>query len=160
MRPIKSMTKFATRVSALALLFAIPLSHANEIATLRQGIPLDQVNDQPAKLTDAVNNDQKRSRAYPMQPPTIPHKIDGYQIDKKANQCMSCHARQRVHESQAPMISVTHFMDRDGNFLAEVSPRRYFCTQCHVPQMGSKPIVENTFIDMHELNRMEASSKQ
>lgn len=136
----------------LAFLFAVDLCSANEIATLRQGTPLEQVNAQPAKLSDALNTDQKRGRAYPMQPPTIPHKIDGYQIDVKANQCMSCHARQRIHESQAPMISVTHFMDRDGNFLAEVSPRRYFCTQCHVTQAGKKPLVENTFIDMHHLN--------
>ena len=26
------------------------------------------------------------------------------------------------------MISVTHFMDRDGQMLADVAPRRYFCT--------------------------------
>jgi cytochrome c-type protein NapB len=32
------------------------------------------------------------------------------------------------------MVSITHFMDRDGQFLASVSPRRFFCTECHVPQ--------------------------
>ena len=31
-------------------------------------------------------------------------------------------------KSQAPMVSITHFMDRDGQFLASVSPRRFFCT--------------------------------
>jgi hypothetical protein len=36
--------------------------------------------------------------------------------------------------SQAPMASVAHFMDRDGNFLAVVSPRRHLCDQCHVVQ--------------------------
>ena len=39
-------------------------------------------------------------------------------------------------------------MDRDGNFLAEVSPRRYFCNQCHVPQKDVKPLVENYFEDV------------
>lgn len=148
----ESVTNFILRSLAMLAFLAVANVHANEIATLRQGIPLDKENIEPAKLGDPLNTDQKRSRAYPMQPPTIPHKIDGYQIDIKANKCMSCHARQRVEESQAPMISVTHYMDRDGNFLAEVSPRRYFCTQCHVTQVGRKPIVDNVFIDMHHLN--------
>jgi cytochrome c-type protein NapB len=38
-------------------------------------------------------------------------------------------------------VSVSHYMDRDGNFLAEISPRRYFCEQCHVPQVDAKPLV-------------------
>jgi cytochrome c-type protein NapB len=44
------------------------------------------------------------------------------------------------------MLSVTHFMDRDGQVLAAVSPRRYFCTQCHVSQYEVKPPVENDFV--------------
>ncbi len=43
------------------------------------------------------------------------------------------------------MISITHYMDRDGQALAAVSPRRYFCNQCHVPQKDVKPLVENQF---------------
>ena len=46
------------------------------------------------------------------------------------------------------MISVTHFMNRDGQVLADVTPRRYFCTECHVPQTDAKPLVDNTFEDM------------
>jgi nitrate reductase (cytochrome), electron transfer subunit len=60
---------------------------------------------------------------------------------------MTCHGRDRVADSQAPMVSVTHFMDRDSNFRSEISPRRYFCTQCHVAQMDVKVPVINTFID-------------
>lgn len=86
-----------------------------------------------------------------MQPPVIPHKIDGYQLDLKVNKCMSCHARTRTGESQAPMVSVTHYMDRDNNFLADLSPRRYFCVQCHVPQLDAKPLVDNEFIDIDHL---------
>jgi cytochrome c-type protein NapB len=29
--------------------------------------------------------------------------------------------------------------------MANVSARRYFCVQCHVPQTNAKPLVENTF---------------
>lgn len=123
----------------------------DDIATLRQGFAISLENTKPAALQQASNNDIKRKRAYPMQPPAIPHTIDGYQIDKHANQCLSCHARNRVEDTQAPMISVTHFMDRDGNFLADVSPRRYFCDQCHVTQVERKPLVKNTFTDVNQM---------
>jgi cytochrome c-type protein NapB len=46
------------------------------------------------------------------------------------------------------MISITHFMDRNGQMLADVTPRRYFCTGCHVQQTDAKPLVGNTFEDM------------
>lgn len=49
------------------------------------------------------------------------------------------------------MISTSHYMDRDGNFLAELSPRRYFCLQCHVSQVPQNPLVENRFIDVDTL---------
>lgn len=123
----------------------------NQVASLRKGTALNNENPTPALLQDEQNKDLRFNRAYPMQPPPIPHKITGYQIDLKANKCMSCHARTRVEESQAPMISVTHFMDRDGNFLADVSARRYFCTQCHVPQVEREPLIENNFKDVHHL---------
>ncbi|MDH3282741.1 MAG: nitrate reductase cytochrome c-type subunit [Gammaproteobacteria bacterium] len=102
----------------------------------------------PPRMPQVENTDIKRARNYPMQPPTIPHKIDGYQVDLNSNKCLSCHSRRRTEESQAPMVSVTHYMDRDGNFLAEVSPRRYFCNQCHVTQTNARPLVENTFQDV------------
>jgi cytochrome c-type protein NapB len=95
-----------------------------------------------------------------MQPPTIPHKIDSYRIDLNSNKCLSCHSRRRVEESQAVMISVTHYMDRDGNFLAEVSPRRYFCEQCHVIQTDAVPLVDNTFQDVDELLSLQPSTAQ
>jgi nitrate reductase cytochrome c-type subunit len=60
---------------------------------------------------------------------------------------LSCHARARTAESQAPMVSITHFMYRDGQFLASVSPRRFFCTECHVPQAVATPPVTNDFTD-------------
>tara|TARA_B100000745_G_scaffold114585_1_gene73923 strand:- start:7414 stop:7869 length:456 start_codon:yes stop_codon:yes gene_type:complete len=123
----------------------------DNIATLRDA-SLTIEPDSPS-MQNTENKDLRRERAYPMQPPTIPHKIDNYQVDLKANKCLSCHSRKQVEDSQAPMISVTHFMDRDGNFLADVSPRRYFCNQCHVPQLEAKPLVDNDFQDVDTLLR-------
>ena len=124
---------------------------SDKLATLREGTAIDKIDNTPADLQNSSNNDIRKKRAYPMQPPPIPHTIDGYQVNLKANKCLSCHARNRVEESQAPMISVTHFMDRDGNFLADVSPRRYFCNQCHVTQIERKPLLSNRFKDVDEL---------
>ncbi|HEY0843891.1 MAG TPA: nitrate reductase cytochrome c-type subunit [Noviherbaspirillum sp.] len=133
----------------MTLLLLVPLvGTAVEFKDSMRGItPLDQTT-QPPPMANPDNSDVRRSRNYAMQPPVVPHKIEGYQVDKNANRCMMCHARTRTQETQAPMISVTHFMDRDGNFLAELSPRRYFCLQCHVPQAELKPLVGNDFVDV------------
>ncbi|MFO1367359.1 MAG: nitrate reductase cytochrome c-type subunit [Marinagarivorans sp.] len=116
------------------------------LQVLKTAPALADENAAPEALRDSENKDIKKTRAYPMQPPVIPHKIEGYQISKNANQCLSCHGRTRTQESRAPMVSVTHFMDREGNFLADVSARRYFCNQCHVPQQDRKPAYNNDFI--------------
>jgi cytochrome c-type protein NapB len=58
------------------------------------------------------------------------------------------------------MISVTHYMDREGNFLAELSPRRYFCLQCHVPQAELKPLVGNRFVDVDTMLDKSAPAKK
>jgi cytochrome c-type protein NapB len=106
-----------------------------------------------------ITDDVRRMRAYPEQPPVIPHSIEGYQLTVNANRCLSCHKRQFTEGSGAPMISVTHYMDRDGQMLADVSPRRYFCTACHVPQADTRPLVENLFRDMIELGADRAGDE-
>lgn len=96
-----------------------------------------------------IVDDIRRMRSYPEQPPVIPHSIDGYQLTVNTNRCMDCHRPQFTEGSGAPMISVTHFQDRDGQVLADVTPRRYFCTACHVQQTDVKPLVESTFRDAY-----------
>lgn len=98
-----------------------------------------------------VTDDVRLMRQYPEQPPIIPHSIEGYQLSVNTNRCMSCHRREATVGSGAPMISVTHYMNRDGQMMADVSPRRYFCTECHVPQADTTPLVENGFVDMSDL---------
>lgn len=131
----------------LLLLASTALAQNNVVDSMRGATPIPE-EAEPPRMATVENEDLKRGRNYPMQPPTIPHKIDDYQVDLNTNKCMSCHSRKRIEVSQAPMISVTHYMDRDGNFLAGVSPRRYFCTQCHVIQTDARPLVENTFQDI------------
>lgn len=109
-------------------------------------------------IANEENKDLKRERNYPEQPPTIPHSISGYQLDKNGNKCLACHSRAGSARSQAPMISITHYMDRDGQALAAVSPRRYFCNQCHVSQHEVKPMVGNSFKIIDKLLQDEANA--
>jgi cytochrome c-type protein NapB len=99
----------------------------NVSSGLRGSTPLNQEGP-AAPIAPLRNSAEKEIRNYPEQPPVIPHTTEGYQIDMNGNKCLSCHARARTGESKAPMVSITHFMDRDGQFLASVSPRRFFCT--------------------------------
>ena len=143
---------------ALALVAAcIGAAIAVDTTDRMRGAPITDTTA-PPPITNPDNSDVRRQRAYAMQPPVVPHKIEGYQLDKNANRCMMCHSRTRTQESQAPMISVTHFQDRNGNFLAELSPRRYFCLQCHVPQAELKPLVANRFVDVDTLLHAPAAS--
>ena len=70
---------------------------------------------------------------------------------------MSCHARKFTEQSQAPMVTVTHFQDRDGNTFGALSPRRYVCLSSHVPQTEARPLVEKRFTDMDALAEREPS---
>ena len=85
------------------------------------------------------------ARDYVQQPPIIPHSVEGYKINQQSNKCLTCHSWANYREAGATKISQTHFADRDENVLANVAPRRYFCVQCHVPQMDTAPLVNNTF---------------
>ncbi len=140
----------------IVAMFSIGLVHAaDNLGTgLRGPTPLDQESKAP-KIATVENTDVKRGRAYTSQPPTIPHTIERYELTKNVNFCMYCHSRVRNEEFGAPMVSATHYMDRDYDFLAEISPRRYFCTQCHVPQTDARPPVDNRFVDVYELVQRE-----
>ena len=138
------MSRVGTAVCLVLLTAAFAASADEPIATLRGPSALTEQPKAPP-MPKVLNEDIRQTRNYPEQPPITPHSIDGYQVDPNANKCLTCHSRKHTERSQAPMISITHYMDRDGQFLASLSPRRYFCNQCHVAQADAKPLVENTF---------------
>ena len=133
--------------------------NVDALGVLRAGGTLTQELPAPP-IAEEENKDLKRERNYPEQPPTIPHSIRGYHIDKNSNKCLSCHSRANSALTQAPMISITHYMDRDGQALAAVSPRRYFCNQCHVPQQDVKPLINNSFKNIDQVLQDEINRKQ
>lgn len=114
-----------------------------KVQGLRGGTPLNQ--DNPPAGSRQERDHGPADRDFVQQPPLVPHTVSGYQITKNYNKCMDCHAWQKTKVSGATKVSVTHFRTREGQELDNISPRRYFCTQCHVPQTDAKPLIENTF---------------
>ncbi len=92
-------------------------------------------------------------RNYFQQPPMIPHRVREYKITLNYNKCMSCHGWDVYKKAKATKISQTHFSDRDGNAQSTLAARRYFCTQCHAPQVDAEPLVENNFTPVHDLEK-------
>ena len=151
MRATVVLAALALLATAAAAQAPAPAAHVD---AMRGAVPLNS-EPMPPPLAGQENKDVRRTRAFAMQPPTIPHKIEGYQLDKNANRCMFCHARTKVEESRAIPVSPTHYMDRDGTMRGDVSPRRYFCTQCHVPQDEVKPLVVNRYEDFDAVRKSE-----
>jgi nitrate reductase (cytochrome), electron transfer subunit len=119
------------------------LGEEGGVQSLRGTPPLSETGTSPDIKKQAT--DQRFGRAYRQQPPLIPHKIDKYQINLKVNQCMRCHDWPYNVEEGAPKISETHYTDRGGAALDKVAKTRWFCTQCHVPQMRTRALVPNRF---------------
>ncbi|WP_170336047.1 nitrate reductase cytochrome c-type subunit [Ruegeria arenilitoris] len=102
--------------------------------------------DEPVALDQVHRNVEGRmQRNYRQQPPLIPHKVEQYQIDLRTNQCLSCHDWTKAGERNAPTLSMTHYLDRDGVELDRVAGTRYFCNQCHVPQADAPALIDNVF---------------
>lgn len=152
---MKNTTSLLARLGLLlAVALVAILAHAAPklplVDSMRGATPLEQEATPPLMQT-TENKDVRRGRAYTQQPPTIPHQIDGYQVDKAFNKCLNCHARTKAEQMQAVPVSVTHYVGRDGMPLPSIAPARYFCIQCHVPQVDAKPLVENTFTDVDSI---------
>jgi cytochrome c-type protein NapB len=155
-----SRLRLVVLTAAVVIAVGVTAVLAQTGSALRGATPINSEGP-AAPMPVPRNSAETEVRNYPEQPPLIPHSIEGYQIDLNSNKCLSCHARARTGESGAPMLSITHFMDRDGQVLAAVSPRRYFCTQCHVSQYEVKPPVKNDFVDIDSvLNSAEPGDRR
>lgn len=141
------------KISRIAtLLFAACLA-ASSLCAVAQDKPKAKERDKNTSIEAVSDADSLRfekdrapiARDFVQQPPLIPHTTRGYNITKNFNKCMDCHAWSRYEQTGATKVSVAHFKDREGRESANISPRRYFCTTCHVAQTDAKPLVDNTF---------------
>ena len=122
------------------------------VESLRGSAELD-VTRSADKHKRVLKDREPLQRNYVHQPPIIPHQVRGYKVNLNVNKCLSCHGWKYARETGATKISQTHFETREGMTLSDVSPRRYFCQQCHVPQVDGRPLVENDFKAVDSLSQ-------
>ncbi len=141
---MKSRHLPAALLASLMLVSLPGFASGDGLTTLR-GAPIQAAETESADAFRMSKDSAPIPRDFVQQPPLVPHKVEGYAITKNFNKCMDCHSWTRYKESGATKVSLTHFKTRDGQELSNISPRRYFCLQCHVPQADAKPLVGNTF---------------
>ncbi len=106
----------------------------------------DQAPDEKPNAGKDPGSQKRITRTFAGQPPLIPHTVESLDsITLDGNSCLSCHGPDNYKYANAPKVGNSHFLDRDGKKLADVSPRRHECTACHIPQTDAKPLVQNTF---------------
>ena len=115
-----------------------------QVVSLRGDSALDANSSAPDRRRQ-VTKDRGFERDWKTQPPLVPHKIDKDEITLKANTCMKCHGPDTYKKEGAPKVGDSHFVAADGTKMETLNMRRYFCSQCHVPQSDATPIVENQF---------------
>ena len=141
MRTLKKMTLSALALGTLVFAHAV----SAEVTSLRGDSELSAASAD-VERKDEVYVTGGFERSWKLQPPTIPHKTDNDRITLQENTCLSCHSEATYKEEKAPKIGDSHFIDAAGNVLADMNMRRYFCNQCHVPQVDATPLVENLFV--------------
>ena len=125
-----------------------PATNDGGLATLR-GAPVATAEKDPTgdglKQAPSVGKIDVYDRNFDDQPPVVNHEVDIYPVTMKSNKCMDCHSAENYKKEKATKVPASHFVGADGKTLSSLSSRRYFCTQCHVPQVDAKPLVDNTF---------------
>ncbi len=140
----RTMVIGAVAVAGILGLGNFTLAQQAEVMALRME-PVDAPN-RLGRDFKWEGKEGRTTRNYRQQPPLIPHSISQYQIDTRANQCLSCHDWTVAGERNAPTLSMTHYLDREGNELDHIAGTRYFCNQCHVAQADVPDLVKNTFV--------------
>ena len=124
---VQSLLKLLLTVAMVATFPTLAADDPVKLQGLRGGTPVNA--DNPPSASHQERDHAVFDRDFVQQPPLIPHTTVGYQITKNFNKCMDCHAWQKTKVSGATKVSVTHFRDRGGQELDNISPRRHFCPQ-------------------------------
>jgi len=129
----------------LLCLVAVTGQAAADVSSLRGVSEIPVTGDAP-EMQRFINDKENIARTFEQQPPLVPHDNDDYTISLKENKCLDCHMKQPGKaEAKSVEMGESHFVDRQGNKLDRPSSARYFCTQCHVPQIDAEPLVGTTF---------------
>ncbi len=145
LKSVKLTRKMVT-IFLLAMTAMMFTSAAMSVESLRGDSALDN-NANKAMKFKVKTQQGGFQRSFDLQPPMVPHKVDKYTVTLKNNGCLKCHSKKSHKKEKAPMVGESHFKTRDGKVLEKISSRRYFCSQCHAPQIDGAPLVENTHTD-------------
>ena len=116
-----------------------------DLSSLRGAEAVPATPDAP-KLMKFISDKENVERTFEEQPPVVPHENEKYAINLKENKCLDCHLKQEgKEEAKSVEMSESHFVDRKGNKLAKPTGGRYFCNQCHVPQVDAPPLIGTNF---------------
>jgi len=135
-------------ITALALAASLLLGGVGGVGAQERVNEIGNVSIEGNSKVDMFRPEKDKEsipRNFQKQPPLIPHSVKGYNITQNFNKCMDCHSKERAEETGATKVAKSHYLDREDKKLGNISPRRYFCMQCHVPQFDAKPLVENTY---------------
>lgn len=116
-----------------------------DVNSLR-GVTEIPVTESAPELQKFINDKENIGRTFKEQPPLVPHENERYTISLTDNKCLECHMKQPgKDEAKSVEMGESHFINRDGKKLDHPSSNRYFCNQCHVPQIDAPPLVANDF---------------
>ena len=95
----------------------------------------------------SAGTSQRIERAFDNAPPMIPHSTEGLlPITRDNNMCTGCHLPEVAKAMGATPVPKSHFVNlRTNEKLDHLYQGRFNCSQCHVPQAKTDPIVENKF---------------
>ena len=139
----------AAMVLSPALVLAPSPAVADSVVSLRGSSAIPGAPDAP-RMFKAEIPDKAFARAHKGAPPLISHEIDlddkKYAVTLKANGCLKCHDKSVTDKEKAPKASTAHYKAPNGVIGESVFKRRWYCIQCHVPQLKTKPLVANSFV--------------
>ena len=134
----------ALTLTLAMLTYGSSLYSSDKLESLRGDNAIDQVSEIPEDKK-WMGKSERFARSFEQQPPLIPHKSQAHKINLESNRCLGCHGLDKYEKRKAVKMSDSHYRDREGNQLTEVSSARYFCNQCHVEQRDAEPLVDNGF---------------
>ncbi len=138
------MKKMIQILSLAGLILHTSTAMADPVYSLRGLVDVDEESEMiPNRRSMAVDGGINVN--YEDQPPMVPHNIDKTRITLHENSCLGCHSKANSKITNAVRPPKSHYRTRGGNKLQQISTGRYFCTQCHVPQAYTEPLVDNDF---------------
>ena len=148
MKKIIVMTMGGLALTVAMLILQAPAS-AEDVVSLRGDNSIPD-NIPAPRLFKTEEPEKLFPRAYKGAPPLISHVVDyddkKYQITMKKNGCLDCHDKSVSDKPKSPKANKGHYTSPNGVIGDVIFKSRYYCAQCHVPQLKTKPLVDNTFV--------------